>query len=321
MKSALLRAFKRKTPATKSPVKAPASEVTAAARASSPSRRLFSFTPSKAGGPAPSPLRPKSSAPRADEAEADGLIAAAPAAAAAPGGDAISVLVRIRPRSAREAAVDGAICVHAGAAGQVRLGAPAEPHAFSFDRVAGEGAGQAEVFALAGAAVVDNCLAGYNGCLMAYGQTGSGKTFTMLGGAADGGAAALGAGGALPDAAGLIPRAFERLFAAAGGSGGELAVRCSFLEIYNETVTDLLSPAAGSGGGGAFGPGGGGAPGAGLPLREDRRGGVFVDGLSEERVASVADVVALLARGTANRRVGETLMNDRSSRSHCGGLR
>lgn len=171
MKRALLSAFKRKTPATKSPVKAPASEVAAATHASSPSRRLFSFTPSKAGGPAPSPLRPKSAAPRADDADAGGLIAAAPAAstsapaAAAPGGDAISVLVRIRPRNAREAAVGGAICVHAGAAGQVRLGPPAEPHAFSFDRVAGEGAGQAEVFALAGAAVVDNCLAGYNGCL------------------------------------------------------------------------------------------------------------------------------------------------------------
>ena len=175
MKRALLSAFKRKTPATKSPVKAPASEVAAAAHASSPSRRLFSFTPSKAGGPAPSPLRPKSAAPRPDDADAGGLIAAAPAAAstsapaaaAAPGGDAISVLVRIRPRSAREAAVGGAICVHAGAAGQVRLGPPAEPHAFSFDRVAGEGAGQAEVFALAGAAVVDNCLAGYNGCVSA----------------------------------------------------------------------------------------------------------------------------------------------------------
>jgi kinesin family protein 15 len=31
----------------------------------------------------------------------------------------------------------------------------------------------------------------------------------------------------------------------------------------------------------------------------------------------VEDVVALLVRGTANRRVGETQMNDRSSRSHC----
>lgn len=74
------------------------------------------------------------------------------------------------------------------------------------------------------------------------------------------------------------------------------------MEIYNETISDLLSPGAT----------------AGLPLREDsrRNGGVFVEGLSEESVLEVADVGYLLERGVANRRVGETLMNERSSRSH-----
>ena len=43
--------------------------------------------------------------------------------------------------------------------------------------------------------------------------------------------------------------------------------RCSFLEIYNETITDLLNPSASN-----------------LGIREDQRGLVFVEGLSEAPV-------------------------------------
>lgn len=34
---------------------------------------------------------------------------------------------------------------------------------------------------MVGRPIVENCVAGYNSCVMAYGQTGSGKTHTMLG--------------------------------------------------------------------------------------------------------------------------------------------
>ena len=84
----------------------------------------------------------------------------------------------------------------------------------------------------------------------------------------------------------------------------QTSVACSFLEIYNETLSDLLTPS--------------GSSTSNLALREDgRRGGsVFVEGLREEKVQNVAAVAALLQQGIANRRVGETLMNERSSRSH-----
>jgi kinesin family member 15 len=91
-------------------------------------------------------------------------------------------------------------------------------------------------------------------------------------------------------------------FCLQAATGVQTKITCSFLEIYNETISDLLSPGAV----------------AGLPLREDsrRNGGVFVEGLREESVLDVADIAYLLERGVANRRVGETLMNERSSRSH-----
>ncbi len=34
---------------------------------------------------------------------------------------------------------------------------------------------------MAGEAVVDNCMAGFNSSIFAYGQTGAGKTYTMQG--------------------------------------------------------------------------------------------------------------------------------------------
>jgi centromeric protein E len=43
---------------------------------------------------------------------------------------------------------------------------------------------------------------------------------------------------------------------------------------------------------------------------------VYVAGVHEEIVTSVPQILALMDRGEANRHVGETAMNARSSRSH-----
>jgi kinesin family protein 15 len=94
---------------------------------------------------------------------------------------------------------------------------------------------------------------------------------------------------------GLIPRILEHLFdriaqkhaAANAHRAGSLQfqVRCSYLEIYNETVTDLLDPSK-----------------VNLPVRENtREGTIYVDGLTWENVSSVAQTNALLHRGVRNR--------------------
>lgn len=101
-------------------------------------------------------------------------------------------------------------------------------------------------------------LAGFNGCVFACGQTGGGKTYTMVG---DGDFGDGGGGGDGDVHRGLAPRVFEALFARAhdmnqprlvddiaaeeghATKGFKLTrVTCSFLEIYNETITDLLDP-------------------------------------------------------------------------------
>ena len=151
-------------------------------------------------------------------------------------------------------------------------------------------------------------------------------------------AAGAGAAGARdPEQRGLIPRVLQRIFqriqdekdavegaaatagddedkenAAAGagadadanGGGGSIdfTVKCSYLEIYNETVADLLCED----------PTGGPQP----VIRLDEKKGVFVEGLTEAAVTSAEETYDVFTRGSHNRRVGQTEMNRESSRSH-----
>lgn len=122
-------------------------------------------------------------------------------------------------------------------------GVPAPPtrHDFSFDRVFPPGSGQDEVFEEI-AMLVQSALDGYPVCIFAYGQTGSGKTFTMEGGP-----------GGDPQVEGLIPRALRHLFSVAqelSGQGWTYSFVASYVEIYNETVRDLLATGTRKGQGG-----------------------------------------------------------------------
>jgi kinesin family member 17 len=77
-------------------------------------------------------------------------------------------------------------------------------------------------------------------------------------------------------------------------------VRCSFIEIYNEEIRDLL----------------GADPNGKLDLKEHPQKGVFVNGLSVQPVKSIPEIEKLMAHGNKLRMVGQTAMNDSSSRSH-----
>eukprot|EP00644_Phytophthora_capsici_P010899 jgi/Phyca11/6079/fgenesh1_pm.PHYCAscaffold_9_\ len=134
---------------------------------------------------------------------------------------------------------------------------------------------------------------GYNGSIFAYGQTGSGKTFTMLGGAA---------------ADRLAELSRERNTAFYAGEEQERALQytlaCSYLEIYNEKIFDLLEPS--------------GSVASQQPksLREDRNKEVYVDQLREIDVGSEEEALTLLQLGSQNRHISSTDMNRESSRSH-----
>jgi len=149
---------------------------------------------------------------------------------------------------------------------------------------------QADVFDYSIRPTVDDILNGYNGTVFAYGQTGAGKSYTMMGSDIDD-----------DKGKGIIPRIVEQIFASilASASDIEYTVRVSYMEIYMERIRDLLVPQNDN-----------------LPVHEEKNRGVYVKGLLEVYVSSVAEVYEVMRRGGNARAVSATNMNQESSRSH-----
>ncbi|GAB5567979.1 kinesin-like protein KIF15 isoform X1 [Prionailurus iriomotensis] len=214
-------------------------------------------------------------------------------------GDAIKVFVRIRPPTEGSGSADGEqnLCLSVLSSTTLRLHSNPEPKTFTFDHVADMHTTQESVFSTVAKGIVESCMSGYNGTIFAYGQTGSGKTFTMMGPSESDHFS--------HNLRGVIPRSFEYLFSLIdrekekAGAGKSFLCKCSFIEIYNEQIYDLLDSAS-----------------AGLYLREHIKKGVFVVGAVEQVVTSAAEAYQVLSGGWRNRRVASTSMNRESSRSH-----
>lgn len=173
---------------------------------------------------------------------------------------------------------------------------------FLFDKVFGPTSQQKELFDQAVSSIVYEVLEGYNCTIFAYGQTGTGKTYTMEGGARK-------KNGEFPSDAGVIPRAVKQIFDILEAQSAEYNMKVTFLELYNEEITDLLAPEETS----KFVDDKAKKP---IALMEDGKGGVFVRGLEEEIVSTANEIYKILEKGSAKRRTAETLLNKQSSRSH-----
>nr|XP_046266273.1 centromere-associated protein E isoform X3 [Scatophagus argus] len=158
---------------------------------------------------------------------------------------------------------------------------------FSFDRVFTAEETTSQLYQDIAKPLVVSSVEGYNGTIFAYGQTSSGKTFTMMG------------GDHIP---GVIPLAVEDVFQTIKNCPKkEFLLRVSYMEIYNETVTDLLVDSWKR------------KP---LEVRETINKNIYVADLTEELVTSPAQALAWIRKGEKNRHYGKTKMNQRSSRSH-----
>jgi len=115
-----------------------------------------------------------------------------------------------------------------------------------------------------------------------------------------------GPNGELPPEAGVIPRAVKQIFDTLESQNAEYSVKVTFLELYNEEITDLLAPEEISRV--ALEE----KQKKQLPLMEDGKGGVLVRGLEEEIVTSASEIFTLLERGSAKRRTAETFLNKQS---------
>ncbi|TIB63532.1 hypothetical protein E3P77_03495 [Wallemia ichthyophaga] len=136
--------------------------------------------------------------------------------------------------------------------------------------------------------LLEHAFQGFNCCIFAYGQTGSGKSYSMMGYGED---------------KGIIPLTCESLFTRIASNRNPnlgFTVECSYMEIYNEKVKDLLNPRNMNN----------------LKVREHPNLGPYVEDLSKLAVNSYDEMMNMMDEGNKARTVAATQMNATSSRSH-----
>ncbi|KAE8733551.1 Mitochondrial import inner membrane translocase subunit Tim17/Tim22/Tim23 family protein [Hibiscus syriacus] len=207
----------------------------------------------------------------------------------------VKVVVRIRPINGQTKEVNRT--VRKVSSDSLSVG----DRKFTFDSVLDTNSSQEDVFRQIGVPLVKNALSGYNASILSYGQTGSGKTYTMWGPPS-----AMVEDPSPRSHQGIVPRFFQMLFSEiqreqenSDGKQTNYQCRCSFLEIYNEQIGDLLDPTQRN-----------------LEIKDDPKNGVYVENLTEEYVTSYEDVTQILIKGLSSRKVGATTVNSKSSRSH-----
>ncbi|CAL5432870.1 unnamed protein product [Camellia sinensis] len=203
----------------------------------------------------------------------------------------VRVVVRLRPRNAEELVADAdfADCVELQPElKRLKLRRNNwDSDTYEFDEVLTEFASQKRVYEVVAKPVVESVLDGYNGTVMAYGQTGTGKTYTL---------GRLGE----EDTAdrGIMVRAMEDILAEISPETDFVSV--SYLQLYMETIQDLLNPANDN-----------------ISIMEDpKTGDVSVPGATLVEIRGQQSFVELLRLGEAHRFAANTKLNTESSRSH-----
>jgi kinesin family protein 15 len=220
----------------------------------------------------------------------------------------IKVIVRIRPKIEREydqntsqIKVDG---------NSVITLTKNETKQYNFDYIATEESSQAEIFDQCARGIADSTLQGYNGTIFVYGQTGAGKSYTLLGPKFQ-----VSEEDSLmqrqdsfnrfilkkeEESKGILPRAIEYLFDRAKHlENSTVNFSCSFLEIYQEQISDLLDLNVNKQ----------------IQIR-DLSDSVIIEGLSKLSVSCAEEALMLVNKGIKSRHVASTNMNNESSRSH-----
>ncbi|KAM6346746.1 centromere-associated protein E [Podargus strigoides] len=199
---------------------------------------------------------------------------------------AVTVCVRVRPLIDRENALEDKASVYWKSDNNT-VSEVNGTKVFSYDRVFHSSDNTQQLYEGVAVPIIQSAVQGYNGTIFAYGQTASGKTYTMMGN---------------EESVGIIPKAIHHVFKVICEiPDREFLLRVSYMEIYNETITDLLCDIRKK------------KP---LGIREDVNRNTYVEDLIEEVVVAPEQVMEWIRKGERNRHYGETKMNEHSSRSH-----
>uniref|UniRef100_A0A182WGR4 Kinesin motor domain-containing protein n=1 Tax=Anopheles minimus TaxID=112268 RepID=A0A182WGR4_9DIPT len=219
------------------------------------------------------------------------------------GPECVKVAVRIRPMSQAEQARGCQTVVEQAAPNHPQIlvcGGRTPSDVFSYSYVFPPAADQSQLYEESVAPMLTKLLNGYNATILAYGQTSSGKTFTM----------GTDFSGQMSSNMGVIPRAIVDIFQMIGdeSDGAPCAnknthITCSFIEVYQDNVYDLLEDKNGT----ERHP---------IEIREAVGGDIVLQGLTEVEATTEMSAFNCLVRGSTGRVVRATAMNNVSSRSH-----
>ncbi|KAM1105976.1 hypothetical protein ACFX13_002933 [Malus domestica] len=196
----------------------------------------------------------------------------------------ILVLVRLRPLSEKEVAANEVAdweCINDTTIlyrNTLREGSTF-PTAYTFDKVFRGDCSTRQVYDEGAQQIALSVVNGINSSIFAYGQTSSGKTYTMNG---------------ITEF--TVAEIFDYIHA---HEERAFVVKFSAIEIYNEAVRDLLS-----------------TDNTPLRLLDDPERGTIIEKITEETLRDWSHLKELLSTCEAQRQIGETALNEKSSRSH-----
>lgn len=173
-----------------------------------------------------------------------------------------------------------------------------------FDSVFGSETTQEELFKNTGIQnLLKKVVQGFNATIFAYGQTGSGKTYTMEGYEYN-----LLKPNIKDNARqGIVPRAVKALFEEINEAPQNLeyTVYCTYLQVYQEKIYDLLNPAQLK------------QNSAGLKMRWSKQEDFYVENLYVHPCSNASEVLTHFHAGLKNKIMAAHNLNSASSRSHC----
>lgn len=173
----------------------------------------------------------------------------------------------------------------------------AEKWKFDFEKIL-HNASQDEVYETTAVDIINSVIDGYNGTILCYGQTGAGKTYTMTGSPT------------IFKYRGLLPRAISQVYNMTSAKFDQaITIRCSYSEIYNEKIRDLL-PSSKASEDLMHNE-------QNLQITDDGRGGVLIKGLQQYVCDTEEDALNCLFEGELNRTFRQHYLNATSSRAHC----
>lgn len=211
----------------------------------------------------------------------------------------VNVFVRFRPDNLKEIS-EGTNCITLNPdQKQVDVENDGGSHQFRFRRVFPSQTTQEEIFSYTTLPLLEQALDGFNAAVVAYGQTGSGKTFTLLGPGFDN---AANIGRSEAEMRGVCPRLVQAIFHQVYSQlGGDVMyeIYASYIQIYNEKVSDLINPAKQK-----------------LKIYNSPDKNLWVTDATKSPVKNVKEVLKILEFGAKNRVTAATNSNEESSRSH-----